>query len=100
MTAIELRKQTLLLESDLNRLALHVECQRLREVGSWAGRVAYIRSAIGPWALLLAPVAGLILALGFCRSSSRAGFLTRALQVAPSLIRLWRTWVTPADRSK
>lgn len=30
MTELQLRKQALLLESDLNRLTLHAECARLR----------------------------------------------------------------------
>jgi hypothetical protein len=31
MTALQLHKKTLVLESELNRLALHAECERLRE---------------------------------------------------------------------
>jgi hypothetical protein len=100
MTALQLRKQTLLLESDLNRLTLLVECERLRVVGNWAGRLADIRKAVRPWALLLAPLAGIILTLGLRGSSLRASLLTRVLQVAPSLIQLWRAFASPSDKSQ
>ena len=70
MNAFELRKKTLLLESDLNRLTLHAECAQLRKVAS--------HSTVARWALALAPLAGLAFALGLCRSSHGAGFRTRA----------------------
>ena len=35
MTALQLRKKTLVLESELNRLALQAECERLREATGW-----------------------------------------------------------------
>jgi hypothetical protein len=100
MTTLELRKQTLLLESDLNRLTLHAECGHLRDAANWAGRMKDVRRELAPWALVLAPLAGMALALGLRRSSLSTGLVTKALEVAPSLIQLWRTCVTPSDESK
>lgn len=100
MTALQLRKQTLLLESDLNRLALHAECRHLRNVGGRAGCGANVRSAIRPLALLLAPVAGSVAALGLRRSGSGAGLLRTALHIAPSLVRLCRVWFSQPDKSE
>ena len=58
------------------------------------------RCKIAPGALVLAPLAGVALALGLRRSSANAGFWARTLGIAPWLIRLWRTWVSPANQSK
>ena len=100
MTALQLRKRTLLLESDLNRLTWHVERERLREAASWAGCVKDARRQIAPWALVLAPLAGLALALGLRRSTTGVSFWMRALVAAPSLIQLWRTFATSSKESK
>ncbi|MGA2175454.1 MAG: hypothetical protein ABSH38_10780 [Verrucomicrobiota bacterium] len=97
MTALQLRKQILLLESDLNRLRLLAECERLREAVGWVSRIREARRQIAPWALVLAPLAGVALALGIRRSGAGGGFLSRALGLAPSLIQLWRTCVWPSD---
>ena len=99
MTALQLHKQTLLLESELNRLTWHAGCEQLREAANWGGRLKDVQRQLAPWALVLAPLAGVVLAFGFRRSSSGTGFLTRALAVAPSLIQLWRTCVTPSEKS-
>ena len=100
MTTLQLRKKTLLLESGLNRLTLRAECERLREAADLAGRLQDTRRQIAPWALVLAPLAGVALALGLRRSRSGTGFWTRALEIAPALIQLWRTCVPPSDESK
>jgi hypothetical protein len=97
MTALQLRKQILLLESDLNRLRLHAECECLRKAAGWVNCIKDARRQIAPWALVLAPVAGVALALGLRHSGSGGGFLSRALGLAPSLIQLWRTWVWPSN---
>ncbi len=100
MTALQLRKKTLLLESDLNRLTLHAECAHLREAVGWLGRMRDARHQIAPWALVLAPLAGVALMLGLRRSSSGGGWLAKALAVAPSLMQLWRTCMTPSGKSE
>ncbi len=100
MTALQLRRRTLLLESDLNRLTLHAECEHLHKAVGWLGRMRDARRHIAPWALVLAPLAGVALMLGLRLSSSGSGWLAKALAVAPSLMQLWRTCMTPSDRSE
>jgi hypothetical protein len=100
MTALQLRKQTLRLESDLNRLTLQTHCEQLREAAAWVGRMNDARRQVAPWALLLAPLAGVALAVGIRRFSGCAGFLAKALAAAPSLIQLWRTCVSPPNEPK
>ncbi len=95
MTALQLRKKTLVLESELNRLALQAECERLREAAGWLSWIKDARHQITPWALVLAPLAGVALALRLRRPASADGFLSRALRFAPSLIQLWRAWRAP-----
>jgi len=92
MTTLQLHKKALVLESELNRLALKAECERLREVAGWLRSIKDARLQITPWALVLAPLAGVALALRLRRPASAAGFLSRALRVAPSLLKLWRTY--------
>jgi hypothetical protein len=96
MTALQLHKKALLLESELNRLALQAECERLKEAAGWLSWIKDARRQITPWALVLAPLAGVALALRLRRPASADGFLSRALRLAPSLIRLWRTWRAPS----
>ena len=100
MTTLQLRKRTLLLESDLNRLTLHAELEHLQEAANLTERLKDARRQIAPWALVLAPLAGVALALGLRRSSTGTGFLTRALQVAPLLIQIWRTLSPPTNEPK
>jgi len=90
MTELQLRKQVLLLESDLNRLALRVECERLTGAGTWAGRLTGIRKAVGPWALVLAPLAGVALAAGLRRPTGWFGVLSKGLALAGPLIQFLR----------
>ena len=100
MNTLQLRKQTLLLESDLNRLTLHTELEHLHETANLPKRLKNARRQMAHWALVLAPLAGLALTLGLRRSSTGPGFLRRALPVAPSLIQLWRAFATRSDDSK
>ena len=97
MTALELRKQALLLESDLNRLTLRAECERLLEA---AGHVQELRRQIKPWTMVLAPLAGVALALGLRRARSGVGLLAKALVIAPSLIGIWRAFFAPSNELK
>ena len=89
MTELQLRKKALLLESDLYRLALCAECERLTNVGSLAGRLMTFRS-VGSWAMLLAPVAGVAVALGLRRRSGWFTLLTKAVSLAGPLMQFWR----------
>lgn len=100
LTTLRLHRQALLLESDLNRLTFAAECRRLRQATSWLGGLADARRRFAPVALMLAPLAGVAMALGLRRSSAGTGLLTWALGVAPALIRLWRACVPPSNVMK
>ena len=83
-----------------NRLTLRAECEHLRQAVGWVGRLNEGRRQIAPWALVLAPLAGVALVLGIRRSRAGGGFLSRALGLGPSLIQLWRTCMWPSNQSK
>ncbi len=100
MTALEARKKALLLESELNRLRLLGEMEQLREATDLTRNLKSLGQRLGPWALLLAPLAGVALARGLRRPSGGGGFLWRTLAIAPGLIRLWRAFSTPSEESE
>jgi hypothetical protein len=100
VTSLQLRKKALVLESSLNRIALRAECERLREAADGVSRIMDTGRHIAPWALVLAPLAGVALALRLRRSAPGEGLLSRALGLAPSLIQLWRTWFGASSQSK
>ena len=94
MTALELRKKALLLESDLNRLRLGAELQQLREAADITQHIRLLPHRLGPWAKALVPLAGLVAALGLRRASAGGGFVRAIVSMAPMVIRLWRAFST------
>ena len=88
---LQLRKKTLLLESNLNRLRLRAEANRLRDAMSLSGYVKRLREHAGPLTLAPAVIAGLIFALGRRRPGALGGFLVKTLAAAPTLLRFWNT---------
>ena len=86
MSALQSRKEALLLESDLNRLRLRAEFNNLREGASILNRLR----RFGSWASVLGPVAGIIVTLVLKRTFPAGGLLRKALAGAPGLVRLWR----------
>ena len=76
-------KEALLVESGLNRLELQAEYQNLRKATAWVGTLARGSREHAPVLLLLAPVAGFLLA----RVSTRLGDWFN--RVAPSV-----RWIT------
>ncbi len=53
MTALQLYKESLVLESEINRLALRAECESLQEAAGWLSLIKGARSLFTPWALVL-----------------------------------------------
>ena len=92
ITELELRKKMLLLESSQNRLQLNIEFQQLRSSMSWVESLASAGSKLGPWALGLGAVAGLVGAAGLRGSLRNTGFLGKALALAPVAMKLWRAF--------
>ncbi len=88
--ALNQRKQALIVESNLNRIALQMECENLRAATRPLHQVAAVAGRMGPWLLPLAPLAG-FLAAGFLRK--RSGFLGTAaslLRSLPPVLALWQ----------
>ena len=90
MTELELRKQALLIESELNRLALHAECERLRDSMSGAAEIFRGREESKPWISWLTPIAGLALSGGI-RRIFRGG-LKEKLSLLPHVVQLFRAF--------
>jgi hypothetical protein len=89
MTALQTRKKALLLESDLNRLRLLADVNNLREMGGFAKKLKHL-GRFGRWGWALAPLAGVIVALGVGRTPLAGGLLRKGLIAAPAFVRLWR----------
>ena len=87
---LALRKQALILESDLNRLSLQTELRTLRSATTWASEATAAGRRLGPWLLLLAPVAGLLAIRRLRRPGSAIGRLISVLRWVQPLYSLWR----------
>lgn len=83
-------KQALLVESSLNRLALQAEFQNLRSASGWMKTVTGSAGKYTPFLLLLAPVAGFLLARGARGSGSWLGRSFTALKWIAPLYGVWR----------
>jgi hypothetical protein len=90
MTALKLQKQSLLLESDLNRLAVRADLQYLRSAGTWVGFLQRAEREIAPWGLVLAPLGGVVAALGLRRTVRLFGSVARVLRAARPMIHTGR----------
>ena len=83
-----LRKQALILESEVRRRMLEGEWQKLRAATSWMGEAKRLGQKALPWWPVLAFVAGLLSVRGFKRPSpfvSRAGPILSLITTALSL---------------
>ena len=62
LTELDLQKQALVLESGLNRLTLQAEVQSLRSATSWVNDVTGASRELAPLLVVLAPIAGFLMA--------------------------------------
>jgi hypothetical protein len=85
MNRLQLRKKTLIVESDLNRLILRGECQNLFTA---AGRFR-LPGFAGKWLLAVAPMAGFLAMRLFGWKALRRHWFSVAKWV-PSLYLMWR----------
>ena len=96
MNNLQLRKQALILESDLNRLTLRTECQNLRLA---AGRFARPGRFLNTnWLLAVAPVAGFLAVRWFRRRETPASRWLAAFKWLPPLYSLWRAFNSASSR--
>jgi hypothetical protein len=100
LTELNVRKQALLLESDLNRLTLQLQCEHLRQTRNWLTSIGGGPRKLGFWVVTLAPLAGLAMTLGMRRSRRLFGSLATAVAVAKPLIRFWRSSRESSDDRK
>ena len=89
LTNLDLQKQALVLESRLNRFALQAEVQSLRSATSWVNDVTGASRELAPLLVVLAPIAGFLLARGSRRSDS---WLSRLMAMAKWAVPLYRLW--------
>lgn len=88
---LQLRKQVLLMESELNRRSLALDWTELK--GSARSSVSHLGSSltdtIRPWAYRLAPILGFLL---IRRWGSSKGFIVKGMLLWQSAKRLLKIW--------
>ena len=95
--ALSQRKQALIVESNLNRIALQMEWQNLRAATKPLHQVAAVAHRMGPWLLPLAPLAGFLAAGFFRKRSGLLGKVTSLLSSLPPVLALWQQFHRPAS---
>jgi hypothetical protein len=95
LASLDQQKQVLLLESGLNRLTLQAEFRNMRAATSWVGDVAGASRELAPFLIVLAPIAGFLLARG---SRRRDSWLSRLLALAKWVAPGYRLWKTVSAR--
>jgi hypothetical protein len=79
-------------ESGLNRLLLRAEIHNLRSATAWVSDAARWPRKAGPLLLLLAPLAGFLLANGSRRRTSWLNRVTAAAKWVGPLYTLWKSF--------
>jgi hypothetical protein len=97
---LAVEKQALLVESSLNRLALQAEFQNLRSASGWMKAAAGGAGRFTPLLLLLAPVAGFLLARGARGSGWWPGRSLTALKWIVPLYGVWRGFLGRRRKAK
>ncbi len=85
---LRLRKQALILESELNRLSLATEWRRVQAAAAWVGEAKRLGQRARTWWPVLAPLLGMLIARRLRRTNpgvDRAGSLLNALAAGCSL---------------
>ncbi len=90
LAELRLRKRALVLESDLHRLALRREWSELCAGFGWVREAGGYWREVKRWAVVLAPLAGILVARGAAGASSRLGRALSLFRWAQSLYGLWR----------
>ena len=91
LAALVQRRRALLAESDSNRQALRAEIQDLRHATAWVSEARRWPRKAGPLLLVLAPLAGFLLARGTRRADSWINRLTGAAKWIGPLYALWKS---------
>ena len=89
---LALEKQALVAESGLNRLVFQAELQNLRSATAWVSEAARWPRKAGPLLLVLAPLAGFLLARVSRREDSWFKRAAAAAKWVGPLYRLWKSF--------
>lgn len=92
LNRLDLRKQALVLESDLNRFALQAEFRNLHSATTWVGELTQKSRGFAPLLLVLAPLAGFLLSRGSRQAHSWLSRVSAAAKWAIPLYRLWKSY--------
>jgi hypothetical protein len=84
------RKQALVVESDLNRLALRLEYEQLRAATAGLDGALATARRLGPWLLPAASVAGVLAVVLLRRGSGMVDKATSLLRWVSPALALWR----------
>ena len=95
LAALGQQKQVLLLESALNRLTLQAEFRSLRSASAWMRDVTGASRELAPLLIVLAPLAGFLVAR---RSRRPDSWLSRLMAVAKWVTPLYRLWKSISAR--
>jgi hypothetical protein len=87
---IRLHKQTLVLESSLNRHALRTELQDLRRATAWISNATHAPQRFAPLLVVLAPLAGFLAVRSLRRPESLFKRLVSAAKWIGPVYSLWR----------
>lgn len=92
ITELQLRKQALVIESDLNRLALQTEWQRVRAATDWISQAGQLVQKVNPWLAVLAPLLGVLTARTLQREGGVVGRVLGLLKWVRPLLALWQSF--------
>jgi hypothetical protein len=91
IAGLELRKRALVIESELNRLALRTEWQRVCDATGWISHAARFWRQANPWLVALAPVVGVLTARTLGGEGGIVRRLLGMLKWIQPLMTVWRS---------
>jgi len=92
MTDLQLRKQALLIESELHRATLQLELARLEASVAWIDHALNFARQARPLLLTVGVGAGLLLARGLTGARPGGGSFARLLRWGQSAYVLWKSY--------
>lgn len=89
---LQLRKRTLVIESELNRLTLLTEWQRVRAATDWISQAGQLVRKANPWLVVLAPLLGVLTARKLQREGGVVGRVLGLLKWIKPIMVLWQSF--------
>ena len=95
---LELRKRALVIECDLDRLAIRTEWEHVCAATEWTNHFTRVWRQANPWLVLIAPLAGLLTARTMRGEGGIVRRLLGMLKYIQPLMTIWRSVMgTPAQ---